>query len=433
MNFKYALLLCSLTIGSNYAIQACSPSAIKRQLLLEKWFKAAKEGNLEELKNLVDPATVNAKNDLGMTALMIAASSGHSDIVKYLLEIQGLNINAQSNNKRTALIFATVRGHFDIVKMLLAAPGIDVNKQDNDGDTAFMWACFSNKREGLTKLFLNVPQLNVNAKDAQGSTALHWLARHKIRNTLALLLGIPQINVNVRANNGSTPIMYAATQGNFFTAKMLCEMPGINLNYKDFDGWTALILAAKNGHENIVELLLQSSTININARDKTNHTALNWAKQLKYPLIQALIENKIEELKLKAMDAIKRKDIAMLESVVAQIGIDTIVTCDELNAYCVKRERAAYIKKLLAEFKKSQEEPVVKKEEETIVPQVKKEPTDKESDEKVSSKKCANSGCAKKNCILRCATCKAIYYCCRECQLADWKRHKNNCIKAEEA
>ena len=42
--------------------------------------------------------------------------------------------------------------------------------------------------------------------------------------------------------------------------------------------------------------------------------------------------------------------------------------------------------------------------------------------------KCGNI-CCKKDGIMICSRCKIIKYCSKECQVADWKRHKTECFK----
>jgi uncharacterized protein len=67
-------------------------------------------------------ADVNVKNrKKGMTALMLAAGWGNTELVQLLLA-KGANAALQDNFGTTAADFARKRGHSAIVDMLAAAP-----------------------------------------------------------------------------------------------------------------------------------------------------------------------------------------------------------------------------------------------------------------------------------------------------------------------
>lgn len=65
-------------------------------------------------------ADVNAKNELGSTALMAASYAGHLQVVRLLLAANA-DVNAKRRNGNTALVVAAYRGHQAIVQALLAA------------------------------------------------------------------------------------------------------------------------------------------------------------------------------------------------------------------------------------------------------------------------------------------------------------------------
>jgi hypothetical protein len=61
---------------------------------------------------------ISTKDKDGLTPLMYAAMSGHTDIVRILLA-EGADVNERSKNGKTALLLAVMGGHNDTVKMLL--------------------------------------------------------------------------------------------------------------------------------------------------------------------------------------------------------------------------------------------------------------------------------------------------------------------------
>src|SRR6185503_12346389 len=82
--------------------------------------------------------TLQAQADEHHTALMYAALSGRTAVVKALLD-RGAAVNAKDNEGHTALMFAAVNGHSATVSMLLDH-GADVNARANDGGTPLMLA-----------------------------------------------------------------------------------------------------------------------------------------------------------------------------------------------------------------------------------------------------------------------------------------------------
>ena len=61
---------------------------------------------------------VNTKDNYGSTALMLAAYSGYSDIMKLLLENKA-NVNVTDIHGKTALKYAEENGHSELVKILI--------------------------------------------------------------------------------------------------------------------------------------------------------------------------------------------------------------------------------------------------------------------------------------------------------------------------
>lgn len=85
-------------------------------------------------------ADVNTTSRFGYTMLCHAAASGYLDIVEIIL-IQGeIDINSNSNfSQSTALMLAASRGHTEIVKLLIGS-GADVSILDSENCTALIHA-----------------------------------------------------------------------------------------------------------------------------------------------------------------------------------------------------------------------------------------------------------------------------------------------------
>ena len=82
--------------------------------------KACKERDIWMIRQIltIDPRNINIYDDSGMTALHVAAKSGHRDICALLID-HGVLIDAVSKSGTTALSLAFTNGHVDVVKLLL--------------------------------------------------------------------------------------------------------------------------------------------------------------------------------------------------------------------------------------------------------------------------------------------------------------------------
>ena len=80
------------------------------------------------------------ESELQVTALMVAATRGHTSIVQYLLD-EGAPVNIQDVDGSTSLTIASELGHSEVVRVLINY-GADVNILAKDPNlTALMFAC----------------------------------------------------------------------------------------------------------------------------------------------------------------------------------------------------------------------------------------------------------------------------------------------------
>ena len=84
-----------------------------------------------------------SKAEFGLTALMLACSHGHLDVVRELYR-KGANVNATTMQNCTPLVYASRKGHFDIARFLVLQ-GANKNVPTIRGDTAFSVACGPHK------------------------------------------------------------------------------------------------------------------------------------------------------------------------------------------------------------------------------------------------------------------------------------------------
>lgn len=97
-----------------------------------------------------------------------AASSGHEDLVKLLIETDGVDVDPQGEDGNTPLSLAASRGHEGVVKLLLNSGRVDIDSQNHYGWTPLSLAK-RYRREGVLKL-LREKKKEMGVHDA--STAL---------------------------------------------------------------------------------------------------------------------------------------------------------------------------------------------------------------------------------------------------------------------
>ena len=123
-----------------------------------KWFDAVKEGNLEEIKKMVESGQdieVQDTASLKQTALGWAAFIGYLDVVEYLYPLYNGKLNLNEQDKRdgeTMLMVAAGNSREDAVKFLLDKK-VDVNiisKQLNK--TAYTYACESKNQNIISMI-----------------------------------------------------------------------------------------------------------------------------------------------------------------------------------------------------------------------------------------------------------------------------------------
>ncbi len=105
-------------------------------------WKAAKEGNLEDIKHLVSMGHNPMKKDSNNnTALHIAAKYGRIEILKYLIEDQGCNPASLGQYGATPLHRAAEGKHLSIVQYLITQHQVDSLEQDDHGYSPLHRAC----------------------------------------------------------------------------------------------------------------------------------------------------------------------------------------------------------------------------------------------------------------------------------------------------
>lgn len=238
-------------------LRSKKPSIVKRMKFKltgskEEFVTLIQMGGLYSVKLSLDKgADVNTFNDVGETALMVAVSFGHKDIVELLLEY-GADINRRSNKGNTALGTATLIGREDIVRVLLGN-GANPDAGKNLGNTPLSQAA-AGGHESIARLLLD-RGADPNALCASGDTALSRAAFYGHVEIARLLLN-KGAEVDKTSYPRKTPLWQAVHQGKIDMVSLLMESLADPLT-KDAYGQSPLSLASSLGNSEITRIFLQ--------------------------------------------------------------------------------------------------------------------------------------------------------------------------------
>ncbi|MBL6622005.1 MAG: ankyrin repeat domain-containing protein [Rickettsiales bacterium] len=204
--------------------------------LNEQLLRAAKDGNSEEVKRLLEAkADVNAKDVDGQTPLQFAAEYGHTGIAAALIAAEA-NVNAKARYGITPLHLAARNGHTNIVQELIAK-GADVNAKNNIGYTPLLYAAAN----GHTKIAaaLIAKGADVNAKNTFGGTPLHWAAAVGKTDTVKKLIEAGA-KVDAKNTSGKTALDMAISNPEFYN--IVIDAIAKQINHTSIKGMKAFTM-----------------------------------------------------------------------------------------------------------------------------------------------------------------------------------------------
>ncbi|KAG7403026.1 Serine/threonine-protein phosphatase 6 regulatory ankyrin repeat subunit C [Fusarium oxysporum f. sp. rapae] len=206
---------------------------------------AAQKGYEEVVKLLLEKEGVDpdSKDDFGRTPLSRAAQNGYEEVVKLLLEKDGVDSDSNDNDDVTPLSWAARYGHVGVAELLIAR-GAKYNSKDKSGHMPLWWAT-ENLRSTVVKLLLEHSRIT-----------LHELVREGERTQICLLLS--EGNIDSRNSSNQTTLHIAVLNEQTEIAEELLSR-GADINAEDGQGCTCLRLAIDKKSPDLINLLLEYS------------------------------------------------------------------------------------------------------------------------------------------------------------------------------
>mmetsp|Transcript_16814 Transcript_16814/g.37813 ORF Transcript_16814/g.37813 Transcript_16814/m.37813 type:complete len:397 (+) Transcript_16814:1873-3063(+) len=213
----------------------------------------------------------------GVTAIHVAAMGGHLKCVKSLIEA-GADVKAKDDEDKGPLMNA-VKGNYGDIASLLVENGADPNETyvDENGKkhNLLMDAIIVENKEFATLLIKAGADLTY-VDDHKVTTLIQ--AAHRGLDTIVdtlLEYGNDKLDVDAASDEGVTAIIASSSEGHKAIVDALIAA-GANVNAHDKDKTTALMAAAVRGHKEIVQALTVAGA-NVNEQNIDGHTALMFA------------------------------------------------------------------------------------------------------------------------------------------------------------
>lgn len=230
---------------------------------------AAERGEAHTLRDLLARgATVDERDEVGMTPLMAAASKGEDECLKLLIAA-GADVNAKDIGGDTVLTIA-VDGDEEACARILIQNGAEIDAPRANGMTPLVSALRGRLAE--VALMLINEGTDVNQKTPDGEPALVFsITGGPILNLVSYGLVNKGADLEATGPANATPLICAAYCNNSEVLRYLIKK-GAKLDPM-MNGETALDIARHKGYPDVADILLQAQ----NDRESRRNEAIQKA------------------------------------------------------------------------------------------------------------------------------------------------------------
>ncbi|CDW56762.1 Ank 2 domain containing protein [Trichuris trichiura] len=265
---------------------------------------AASAGHTDVVRCLVEHgADVNAHSSIGNTPLIYACAAGHEEAVEILLDA-GADVDLCNDNGQSPLMEAAAAGHIGIAR-LLVDHGARVNFASSELkvglETPLTLACYRGHTD-MVKFLLKVGGENNSAgREEELHTALMEASMDGHVEVAKLLLEAGA-QVNLAADTFESPLTLAACGGHLDLAKLYLSK-GASLEEFNEEGYTPLMEASREGHFAVVRLLVESGA-DVNMLSRRGESTLALAAGANFRNIVAYLLSKGADIERGATTAL---------------------------------------------------------------------------------------------------------------------------------
>ncbi len=255
---------------------------------------AASSGHTDSVRLLLDHGAdvdlLNLTSGFG-NALQAAAAYGHEGVVNMLLD-HGANADLSGGDMGNCIIAASSSPTVNvpeatacrIIERLISA-GAGIESANRSSRMAIHEAALADSSVIVEILLKN--GADIDAATNIGTTALHVATRHGKVQTTKCLLANGADHGALAGKERWTALHFAVAQGVEENVSFILDH-GADVNKSDNFGWSALHIAAQNGYEDVVRLLLEYHAVP-NSRTEEGYTPLICATNLERSSIVELL------------------------------------------------------------------------------------------------------------------------------------------------
>ncbi|WP_433753849.1 ankyrin repeat domain-containing protein [Paenibacillus amylolyticus] len=216
-------LIIVILISSMLIVQGCVPEVrndfnVEEKTMAsadEQLFKVVEDNDTKRIEQWIQAgANINAQDQSGRTATMIAAYNNDLTSAKVLIEA-GSNVNIQDDMKNNPFLYAGAEGYLDILKLTIEA-GADPAITNRYGGTALIPASEHGYvdvvQELLTRTSVDVDHVNQLGWTALLEAIILNDGNAQQQETIQLLID-HGADVNISDRDGVSPLSHAKHKG----------------------------------------------------------------------------------------------------------------------------------------------------------------------------------------------------------------------------
>ena len=277
----------------NYFIAKGTDVLLKTKDGLNCLHIAASNGHLNLCKTLINEINfdVNIADDEGRTALYCSAQSGNDELFGFIAD-KGTNIFLKTKGGQNCLHIAAGRGHFNLCKTLIEKINFNVHMVDNKKWAALHYAA-QNGSYKLMKYFI-AKGTDVLLKTEDGLNCLHIAACHGHLNLCKTLVNEINFDVNIADDEGWTALHRSAQSGNDELFGFIADK-GTDVFLKTKGGQNCLHIASLSGDLNLCNILIGKYKFDVHMTDNRGWRALHFSAQSgKYKNVKFFADKKTD-------------------------------------------------------------------------------------------------------------------------------------------